>query len=356
MANVHDRMAVGGYETVVYGHDSDSGLHAIIAIHDTTLGPALGGIRIRPYDCEEEALVDVLRLAEAMTYKAALAGLDLGGGKAVVVGDPAPAKREAVFRALGRLVDRLGGTYIPTEDMGTTTADLVQVRRETPHGVGLPASAGGGGDPSPTTAWGVLHGIRAGLVALGEGDSLRGRTVGVQGVGKVGSALVQFLAEVGAKVTVGDIDERRVAHAVREYGATAVGSDEILFQAVDILAPCAAGAVLNEATIPRLRCRVVAGGANNQLATDADAERLAARGVLYVPDFAVNAGGLIHVADELDPGGHDAQRTRAAAGRIYETVTRIFAESRDGSELPHRVALRMARRRIGEARAHRTAS
>jgi glutamate dehydrogenase/leucine dehydrogenase len=349
MSDILSRMAAGSYEAVVHAYDRRTGLRAIVAIHDTTLGPALGGIRARQYRSEDEALVDVLRLAEAMTYKASLAGLDLGGGKAVVLGEPERG-RGAVFQALGRVIERLGGAYVPTEDMGTTTADLVEVRRTSRYGVGLPPDAGGGGDPSPTTAWGVLHGMRAALAALGETDSLRGRSVAVQGVGKVGLALVRFLTEAGASVSVADTDARRVTAAVREFGATAVPLDDILRCGVDILAPCAAGAVLNEATIPQLRCRVVAGGANNQLATDTDGERLAARGILYAPDFAVNAGGLIHVAEELNPAGHDAARARARAEGIYETVGRVLAEARATGELPDRAALRMARERIERAR------
>lgn len=347
------RMERGGYETVAYGYDTTTGLRAVIAIHDTTLGPALGGIRMRSYAAEDDALADVLRLAEAMTYKASLAGLALGGGKAVVLGVPDPGRRAETFRALGRLVDRLGGAYIPTEDMGTTTGDLLEVRKETHHGVGLPESAGGGGDPSPTTAWGVLRGMRAALKALGESDSLQGRHVAVQGVGKVGFALVRFLTEAGAAVIVADTDGERVERAARECGAKMVPPAEVLFSPVDILAPCAAGAVLNASTIPRLRCRIIAGGANNQLATDADGERLAARHILYAPDFAVNAGGLIHVADELHPDGHDAGRVRAKADGIYATICEVLAEAKRAGDLPHRVALRKARCRIEERRAAR---
>lgn len=350
MTGLFTRVETDGYETVVYGRDRASGLHAIIAVHDTTLGPALGGIRVRSYATERDALVDVLRLAEAMTYKAALAGLNLGGGKAVVLGEPAADRRASTFRALGRMIEGLDGAYVATEDMGTVTADLVEVRAETRHAVGLPESAGGGGDPSPTTAWGVVQGIRAALVALGEAGDLRGRSVAVQGAGKVGMALARFLCEAGAAVTVADTDETRVAVAARDYGARAVGPDEILFQSVDILAPCAAGAVLSEQTIPRLRCRVVAGGANNQLATDADGEGLARRGILYAPDFAVNAGGLIHVADELSPGGYDAGRVRAKVEEIYDTLASVFAESQGTGVAPVRIALRLARQRIGGAR------
>jgi leucine dehydrogenase len=352
MPDLLTRVETEGYETVVYGQDRPCGLRAIIAVHDTTLGPALGGIRVRSYATEGDALVDVLRLAEAMTYKAALAGLNLGGGKAVVLGEPAADRRAATFRALGRMIERLGGAYVATEDMGTVTADLAEVRMETRHAVGLPESAGGGGDPSPTTAWGVVQGIHAALAALGEPGRLQGRSVAVQGAGKVGMALVRFLCDAGAEVAVADTDETRATMAARDYGARVVGADEILFQSVDILAPCAAGAVLSEHTIPRLRCRVVAGGANNQLATDADGERLARRGILYAPDFAVNAGGLIHVADELGPGGYDPGRVRAKVDGIRGTLARVFAESQETGVAPGRVALRLARQRIDAARTH----
>jgi glutamate dehydrogenase/leucine dehydrogenase len=348
---VFARMAAGGYETLVYAQDAAAGLRALIAIHDTTRGPALGGVRMRDYACEDDAVDDVLRLAEAMTYKAALAGLRLGGGKAVVLAEPPPRDRVAAFRGLGRIIERLGGSYIATEDMGTTTADLAEIRRETRHGVGLPESEGGGGDPSPTTAFGVLQGMRAVLTALGERDSLTGRRVAVQGVGKVGLALVGLLAEAGAMVIVADTDERRVAAAVRRYGATAVAAETILFQPVEILSPCAAGGVLGHATLPGLRCRAVVGGANNQLATAADAEGLARRGILYAPDFVVNAGGLIHVAEELDPRGFDAGRARAAAARIHDTTRDVLAEATRTGDVPDTVARRMARERIDAARA-----
>jgi glutamate dehydrogenase/leucine dehydrogenase len=344
------RMAAGGYEILLHGHDAATGLRALIAVHDTTLGPALGGVRMRHYACESDAIDDVLRLAEAMTYKAALAGLRLGGGKAVVLAEPPPRDRAAAFRALGRVIERLGGAYIATEDMGTTTADLAEVRRQTQHGVGLPESEGGGGDPSPTTAFGVLQGMRAVLSALGEGDSFHGRRIAVQGVGKVGLALVGLLSELGAVVTVADTDEGRVAEATNRYGATAVAPEEILFQPVEILSPCAAGGALCRATLPSLRCRAVVGGANNQLATAADAEELARRGILYAPDFVVNAGGLIHVAQELHPAGFDAGRARAAAARILETTRSVLTEATRTGDLPDTVARRMARQRIETAR------
>ena len=343
------QMVAGGYETVVHGHDAATGLRAIIVVHDTTLGPALGGVRVRDYAGEDEALTDALRLAEAMTYKAALAGLDLGGGKAVVVGVPPAELRTSAFLALGRMIDRLGGAYIATEDMGTTTADLEAVRRETARAVGLPPP-GGGGDPSPTTAWGVMSGMQAALEALGEGDSLAGRTVAVQGVGKVGEALVGLLVAAGAVVTVADTDTARLAAVARTHGARSVAPDGIVSAPVDILAPCAGGAILDAASIAQLRCRIVAGGANNQLADDAAAEGLARRGILYVPDFVVNAGGLIHVADERNPGGFDAGRARAKAAGIRATTARVLAEARVSGMLPHRVAMRLARDRIAAAR------
>jgi glutamate dehydrogenase/leucine dehydrogenase len=330
---------------VVFCRDAASGLRAIVAVHDTTRGPGLGGIRMRDYGSEEEALVDVLRLSQAMTLKAALADLDFGGGKAVVLGTPAAESRAAVFRSLGRFVDSLGGRYIPTEDMGTYTADVETLRETSRYGVGVAESRGGGGDPSPVTAWGVFCGLRAAVDAAGLAPGLGGKRVVVQGVGKVGMALVRDLLEAGAEVSVSDLDPSRLAEAER-LGARPVANDGVHREPCDILAPCADGALLSERTIAELRCRIVGGGANNQLATEADDERLRSRGILYAPDFAINAGGLINVADELGPGGYDRRRAIAKTEEIEPTLRKIFAESEKTGTAPGRVALALARERI----------
>jgi glutamate dehydrogenase/leucine dehydrogenase len=338
-----------GHEQVVFCRDGASGLRAIVAVHDTTLGPGLGGIRMRDYGSEAEALTDVLRLSQAMTLKASLAGLEFGGGKAVILGTPTSARRRSVFHAMGRFVDSLGGRYVPTEDMGTYTADIEHLRETCRHGVGVAETRGGGGDPSPMTAWGVFCGMRSAIDAAGLEPGLRGKRVAVQGVGKVGMALVRLLIDAGAEVLVSDVDEGRLQEA-SALGAGRVANDEVHRQPCDILSPCATGAVLNERTIPELRCRIVAGGANNQLASEEDGERLQARGVVYAPDFAINAGGLINVADELGPGGYNRARAKALTERIEPTLARILAESARTGSAPSRIALRLARERIDGSR------
>jgi len=341
---------VEDHEEVVHCRDRETGLRAIVAVHDTTLGPGLGGIRMRDYVDEVEALVDVLRLSEAMSLKASLAGLDFGGGKAVMIGVPAAERRAAQFRALGRFVESLGGRYIPTEDLGTYTPDVEQLRETSRYGVGVAESRGGGGDPSPMTAWGVVCGLRAAIEAAGLPAGIAGKKVAVQGVGKVGMALARFLLEAGAEVVVSDVVRARLEEAER-LGARVVRNEEVLREPCDVLAPCATGALLNERSIPDLRCRIVGGGANNQLATDEDDERLAARGILYAPDFAINAGGLINVADELGEGGYRRDRAKATTERIEPTLAAIFAESARTQVAPGKVALRLARERIEKRRA-----
>lgn len=321
-----------------------------MAIHDTTLGPALGGIRMRPYASESEALLDVLRLSEAMSLKASLAGLDFGGGKAVILGVPAPEARPRWFRALGRFVQSLGGRYIATEDLGTYTRDVEQLREVSRYGVGVSESMGGGGDPSSMTAWGVVCGLRAAVDAAGLSAGLSGKRVVVQGVGKVGMALARYLLEAGADVRVSDVDRSRLEEAAR-LGARVVVNETVHREACDVLAPCATGAGLNERTIPELGCRIVGGGANNQLASEDDDARLQARGILYAPDFAINAGGLINVADELGRGGYDRARALATTERIEPALREIFAEAERSGAPPGRVALRRARERIERQRA-----
>ncbi|MDX6549779.1 MAG: leucine dehydrogenase [Gaiellales bacterium] len=338
------------HEQIVVCNHRDSGLRAIIAVHDTTLGPALGGIRMWAYASDDAALTDVLRLSEGMTYKNALAGLDLGGGKTVVVGDPRSDKTPEKFRALGRFIDRLGGSYLAAEDVGTTTDDAEQVALETRFITGLPAARGGSGDPSPMTAWGVVCGIRAALVEAGLRDRFDGVRVAVQGAGHVGGAVARHLLGAGAVVTVADIHADRV-QPLRELGATIAAADEIHQLECDVYSPCALGAVIRPETIGRLRCRVVAGAANNQLADASMGDELKRRGIVYAPDFAINAGGVINIADELIGDGYDPQRAKLSVERIGQTLRDVFERARAAGVAPNRAAEQMARERITAARA-----
>ena len=338
--------AIGGdaHEEVLYGTDPVSGLKAIIAVHSTALGPALGGTRFFPYRNEDEALADVLRLSKAMTYKAAAAGLDLGGGKAVILGDPAVDKNERLVRSYGRLVDSLGGRYITAEDVGTTAEDMVVISRETDHVSGLPEEHGGSGDPSPATARGVVAAMRAVASRLWGSDELSGKTVAIQGVGKVGMSLAERLHKAGANLIVTDVNPTAVDTAVRAYGATAVGAAEIFDVECDLFAPCAMGHAINERTIPRLRAAGVAGSANNQLEVPADADRLAEAGILYAPDFVVNAGGIINIGEEV--GGYTWQRAALHIDAIEEKLTHIFDVADRRGINPHLAAEAIAEERI----------
>jgi len=334
------------HEQVVFCRDHESGLRAIIAIHNTARGPALGGCRIWPYESEDAALADVLRLSRGMTYKSAMAGLPYGGGKAVIIGDPSRDKSEALWRAFGRAVDMLGGRYITAEDVGTRPADLEIVRRETAHVSGI--AEGGAGDPSPATAYGVFVGIQAAVAQRLQRADMAGLRVAIQGLGNVGSALARMLHDAGAELYVSDIDELAVARAVKEFGANTVAPDRIHVLDVDVFAPCALGAVLNDATIAGLRAPVVAGSANNQLAEPRHGHALWQRNVLYAPDYVINAGGVIWVSHEGP--GFDAGRVGAHVARIGDTLSEIFARARlDG--IPPEIAAD----RIAESRFKRTA-
>lgn len=342
---VLEEMAADGHETVVFGRDSSSGLQAIIAIHSTVLGPALGGTRLYPYTSEAEALHDVLRLSEGMTFKAAAAGLDLGGGKAVLIGD-LEHKTPEMLHSFGRLVERLGGSYITAEDVGTTVSDLVEVSSTTRWVTGLPFDMGGSGDPSPATARGVVGAMRAAGQQLWSSADLADRTIAIQGVGKVGSHLARLLAEEGATVLVSDIDRPCAEEVAESIGAEPCPPDEILTRPCDVLAPCALGGVLDQATIPRLRCAAVVGSANNQLADPACAERLAERDILYVPDYLANAGGIINISAELDPGGYDADRALDMVDDIEDRVGQILAQAVASGTSPAEAAAALARRRL----------
>ncbi len=341
---VFEAIGTDSHEEVLFGVDHESGLRTIIAIHSTSLGPALGGTRFFPYDDEVAALRDVLRLSKGMTLKSAAAGLDLGGGKAVIIGDPATLRSEPLIRAYGRVVDSLGGRYVTAADVGTTTDDMVLIAKETPWVSGLPFSQGGSGDPSPATARGVMASFRAIGERLWGSDDLSGRRIAVQGIGKVGVDLVRRLTEAGAETIVTDTNPDAMAHAVETYGSKAVSLDDIYDVECDIFSPCALGATLNAETIPRFRSVAIAGCANNQLAVDMDIERIVDRGILYAPDFVVNAGGVINIAAES--GGYSAERAGVMVDGIYDNLVGIFETAdRDGVNT-HDAAMRFAQRRI----------
>lgn len=343
-----------GHEQVLYGYDEYSGLKTIIAIHSTALGPALGGLRFYPYGSEQEALVDVLRLSRGMSYKAAAAGLDLGGGKAVIIGDSFTDKSERLFRAYGRIVDSLRGRYITAEDVGTTAKDMELIRRETMWAVGIPIPEGGSGDPSPATARGLFAGLTATSEFFWNTDDLSGRRVAVQGVGKVGYYYVEHLVNAGCEVIVADTYGPAIERVTRDFGVKAVEPDEILFVDCDVLSPCALGASLDEQTIPKLATQVIAGAANNQLATDEDGDRIAGRGILYAPDFVVNAGGLINVFEEMR--GYEKTRAMHHVDSIHGATKRILEKARDDDTNPHVAAVGVAEERmrtIGDLRRFR---
>ncbi|HEX5758999.1 MAG TPA: Glu/Leu/Phe/Val dehydrogenase dimerization domain-containing protein [Thermoanaerobaculia bacterium] len=346
------QMAEMGHERILFCSNPDVGLQAIIAVHSTVLGPGLGGVRMWPYASLDEALIDVLRLSRGMTYKAAAAGINLGGGKAVILADPKKDKSEALFRAFGQYVESLGGLYITAEDVGTDTEDMELILSETRWVTGVSPAHGGGGDPSPVTAYGVLQGIKAAAQRQWGNASLAGRAVAVQGLGNVGSHLARYLRDEGAKVFGSDIDSERVARARVEQGVEPVSAEEILEVECDVLSPCALGAVLNEETIPRLRCQIVAGGANNQLADEArDGRLLHERGILYAPDFVINAGGLINVYNELT--GYNRERAMRMTRGIYINLMRVFEIARGERVATHVAAERVAEERIGKLKALR---
>ena len=343
-----DYMGEYGYEQLVMCSDPASGLKAVIAIHDTTLGPACGGTRIWPYTSEEEALQDALRLSRAMTYKSATAGLNMGGGKGVIIADPNSQKTEAMLRAYGRFVDTLGGRYLTTTDVGSTGRDLEFVSQETDYVVGLPLSLGGSGDTSIMTGLGVYMGMKACARETWGSDSLRGKKVAMQGFGKVAYYTARHLMEEDAQVVVTDVFEGALSKA-REIGIKVVSPDEIYDVRCDIFSPCALGGVLNGDTIPRLTCQVVAGGANNQLLSDADGEDLHRRGILYAPDYLVNAGGIINVSAEVGMP-YNADLAREKTERIYEIMERVIHTSKR-EEIPTFMAAdRLAEDRLAAVR------
>ncbi len=333
-----------GHEQVVFCHNKDAGLKAIIAIHNTVLGPALGGTRMWPYESEEDALKDVLRLSRGMTYKNAVAGLNIGGGKAVIIGDPAKDKSEALFRAFGQFVDSLGGRYITAEDVGIDVNDMEFVYRETQFVTGVHQIHGGSGDPSPFTAYGALQGLMATLNKKFGDEDVGKYSYAVQGLGHVGMEYVKLLKERGAKIFVTDIHKDRVEKAVADFGAEAVAPDAIYDVDADVYSPCALGGTVNEQTLPRFKFKVICGAANNQLSTDAIGDEVVKRGILYAPDYAVNAGGVMNVALELD--GYNRERAMRMMRTIYHNLTRIY-EIADRDGIPtYKAADRLAEERI----------
>jgi leucine dehydrogenase len=329
------------HEQVSFYFDPASGYRGIIAIHDTRLGPALGGTRFWKYHDDREALVDALRLSRGMTYKAAVAGLNLGGGKAVIIGNHKTTRREPIFRAHGRHVQSLNGRYITAEDVGTSTADMEFIRAETEHVTGL---LGKSGDPSPVTAYGVYCGMKACAQVRYGSDSLAGKTVLVQGCGHVGYFLCKLLFEEGANLIVTDIDPKRVKAVAQDFKATAVKIDEIYSQPADIFAPCALGAIVNDDTLKRLKVDIIAGAANNQLAEDRHGRQVEAQGMLYAPDYVINGGGLINVNAELH--GWSLERARNKAGEIYDTILRVFDIAKEEGIPSYQAADRLAEQRI----------
>ena len=336
-----DTIAGMGHEQLVVCQDSASGYRGIIAIHSTVLGPALGGTRFWTYASDEDAIVDALRLARGMTYKNAVAGLNLGGGKSVIIGDNKTTNRELLFRAHGRFVESLGGRYITAEDVGTSTADMDFVHMETDYVSGL---AGRSGDPSPVTAHGVFRAIQASAKERWGTDDVSSRTISIMGCGHVGYYLAKELHEAGAKLIVTDIDAERVKRAASEFRARAVTPDEIYGVEADIFAPCALGAIINDVTIPQLKVAVVAGAANNQLLEERHGDELERRGVLYAPDYVANAGGVINVYSEL--AGWTSARSFRKADEIYDTVLRVFAIAKDEKIPTYLAADRLAEQRI----------
>jgi leucine dehydrogenase len=334
----------GDHEQVIFCHDKTVGLKAIIAIHNTTLGPALGGTRMWNYKSEDEALVDVLRLSKGMTYKASAAGLNLGGGKAVIIGDSKTMKTEGLFRAFGQFVNSLNGRYITAEDVGTCVKDMEYIFMESQWVTGIPKDFGGSGDPSPYTAHGVLMGIKASAKEKWGSDDIKGKRIAVQGLGNVGTHLVKYLVQEGAHVIVSDIDADKVKRHVDEFKVKSTSPDQILFEECDILAPCALGAIVNDTSLSKIKAQIICGGANNQLAEAKHGNHLRERGILYAPDYVVNAGGLMNVFVELE--GYSPDRAFDKTRMVFDNLSQVFAIARRDNIGTHIAADRLAEERI----------
>jgi leucine dehydrogenase len=345
--SIFDQMNVFDHQKVVFCKDESTGLKAIIAIHDTTLGPAVGGTRMWSYANENDALKDVLRLSQAMTYKAAITGLNVGGGKAVIIGDSRTDKSEALMRRFGKFIENLNGSFITTTDVGTNAKDMEYVRMETKFVTGVPESIGGSGDHAPITAKGVFLGIKACVKEHYGTDNLAGRSVAVQGTGNVGECLVSLLRAENAKVFVSDINQERLSRVAKKYGAEAVNNNNIFDLDFDIYAPCALGATVNSETIAKMKCAIIAGSANNQLADEhLDGQLLLDKGIIFAPDYLINAGGLINVYSEMS--GYSKKRTMQLAENIYEATREVLKKSKI-DQIPTNIAAnRIAENRIAD--------
>lgn len=343
--SIFNQLGKCDHQEVVFCNDKETGLKAIIAIHDTTLGPALGGTRMWTYKSEADALNDVLRLSRGMTYKAAITGLNLGGGKAVIIGDSRTGKSEALMRRYGRFIKNLNGSFITAEELGTTPRDMEYIRMETEYVTGVPESLGGSGDPSPVTAKGVFMGIKACVKEYYGTDSLAGKSVAVQGIGHVGENLVHLLREENAKVYISDINEERLGRVAKKYGAVAVANNNIFSLDIDIYAPCALGATVNTETINKMKCAIVAGSANNQLADEElHGRMLLEKGIMFAPDYLINAGGLINCYSEI--AGYSKKRTMQLAENIYDATRKVLKKSK-GENIPAiEAANKIAEKRI----------
>lgn len=345
LMQIFSHMEEDQYEQLVFAYDHPSGLKAIIAIHDTTLGPALGGLRMWTYNSEKEAIEDALRLAKGMTYKNAAAGLNLGGGKAVIIGDPSKDKNEAMFRAFGRYVQSLNGRYITAEDVGSTVEDMDLIYTETDYVTGT-SKEGSSGNPAPVTAYGIYKGIKATALEAFGSDDLSGKVIAVQGVGNVAFRLLEYLHQENAELIVTDINEKSVQKAVEKYNAKAVDPDDIYDVSCDIFSPCALGSVINDDTIKRLKAKAIAGSANNQLQADKHGDMLFEKGIIYAPDFVINAGGVINVADELLPNGYNQDRAMKKVEQIYDNLQKVYEISKRDNIPTYLAADRMAEERI----------
>lgn len=342
------QMVLNNHEQVVFCNDNDTGLKAIIAIHNTVLGPSMGGTRMWAYKNEVEALTDVLRLSRGMTYKSSVAGLNLGGGKAVIIGDAKTQKNEALMRRFGKFVNSLSGKYITAEDVGISTKDMEYIKMETDFVSGLPENMGGSGDPSPVTAYGVYISMKAAAKEKWGSDSLSGKKIVVQGIGHVGENLVKYISKENAAVFIYDINQERLKSIAAETKSTVITNAESLYDLeMDIYAPCALGATVNSDTLSRLKCSIICGAANNQLEDEnLHGKMVMEKGILYAPDFVVNAGGIINVYYELE--GYNRERSMAHAEKIYDTTSSIFKMSREQQIPTYMAANRLAEKRIAD--------
>ncbi len=344
-SNIFSQLATFDHEQMVFCNDNATGLRAIICIHNTVLGPGLGGTRFYNYASEQDAIIDVQRLARGMSFKSSIAGLNLGGAKAVIMGDPSKLKSEAFFRKFGRFIENLNGKYITAEDVGTTTKDMEYIKMETDNVVGLPEIKGGGGDPSPVTAYGVYMGMKASAKETWGSDSLSGKRIAVQGIGKVGEHLVEHLTKEGAKVYITDVNQEALARVSKTYNAEVVAKDAIYGLDVDIFAPCAMGAILNTENIHQLKAAIICGAANNQLADEVlHGKLISNNNINYAPDFLVNSGGIINVYSELT--GYNRQIAYAQAENIYNQTLEIYKKAKEDKITTHHAALQIAEKRI----------